>query len=83
MFARPAMRLKLGETRPVQGEWAAKNPRGTVKAPITVADVLNSRMIAPPVPIAGRAGDQGLCPGPAGRARCRSRGVARRTRRAG
>jgi hypothetical protein len=29
-----------------QREWAGKNPRATVKAPITVADVLNSRMIA-------------------------------------
>src|SRR6202012_1101097 len=32
----------------VQREWAAKNPRATMKAPITVADVLNSRMIAYP-----------------------------------
>src|SRR5690242_4530223 len=30
----------------VQREWAAKNPRATMKAPITVDDVLNSRMIA-------------------------------------
>jgi len=29
-------------------EWAAKNPRATFKAPITVEDVLNSRMIAYP-----------------------------------
>jgi len=32
----------------VQREWAAKNPRATMKAPITVADVLNSKMIAYP-----------------------------------
>src|ERR1700760_2827170 len=32
----------------VQREWAAKNPRATMKAPITVEDVLNSRLIAYP-----------------------------------
>jgi hypothetical protein len=32
----------------VQREWAAKNPRPTFKTPITVEDVLNSRMIAYP-----------------------------------
>jgi acetyl-CoA acetyltransferase len=32
----------------VQREWAAKNPRSTYKDPITVEDVLNSRMIAYP-----------------------------------
>ena len=32
----------------VQREWAALNPRATFKDPITVADVLNSRMIAYP-----------------------------------
>src|SRR4029434_2126993 len=32
----------------VQREWAAKNPRATMKAPITVEDVLYSRMIAYP-----------------------------------
>ena len=32
----------------VQREWAAKNPRATIKDPITVDDVLNSRMIAYP-----------------------------------
>jgi len=32
----------------VQCEWAAKNPRATFKAPITIEDVLNSRMIAYP-----------------------------------
>jgi acetyl-CoA acetyltransferase len=35
----------------VQREWAAKNPRATMKAPITVEDVLNSRMIAYPLRI--------------------------------
>ncbi|MBV8889505.1 MAG: thiolase [Alphaproteobacteria bacterium] len=32
----------------VQREWAAMNPRATFRDPITVADVLNSRMIAYP-----------------------------------
>src|SRR6201981_3989135 len=32
----------------VQREWAEKNPRASMKDPITVADVLNSRMIAYP-----------------------------------
>ncbi len=32
----------------VQREWAAKNPRATFRTPITVDDVLNSRMIAYP-----------------------------------
>jgi acetyl-CoA acetyltransferase len=32
----------------VQREWAAKNPRATFKDPISVDDVLNSRMIAYP-----------------------------------
>lgn len=32
----------------VQREWAAKNPRATFKEPITVDDVLNSKMIAYP-----------------------------------
>jgi acetyl-CoA acetyltransferase len=32
----------------VQREWAAKNPRATFRHPITVDDVLNSRMIAYP-----------------------------------
>ena len=32
----------------VQPEWAAKNPRATFKMPITLEDVLNSRMIAYP-----------------------------------
>jgi acetyl-CoA acetyltransferase len=33
----------------VQREWAAKNPRATFRRPITVDDVLNSRMIAYPL----------------------------------
>ena len=32
----------------VQREWAAKNPRATFRAPITIEDVPNSRMIAYP-----------------------------------
>jgi acetyl-CoA acetyltransferase len=32
----------------MQREWAAQNPRATFKTPITVEDVLNSRMIADP-----------------------------------
>ncbi len=32
----------------VQREWAGKNPRAAFKTPITVEDVLNSRMIAYP-----------------------------------
>jgi acetyl-CoA acetyltransferase len=32
----------------VQREWAAKNPRATFGTPITIDDVLNSRMIAYP-----------------------------------
>jgi acetyl-CoA acetyltransferase len=32
----------------VQREWAARNPRATFRQPITVEDVLNSRMIAYP-----------------------------------
>jgi acetyl-CoA acetyltransferase len=32
----------------VQREWAAKNPRATFRDPVTVDDVLNSRMIAYP-----------------------------------
>jgi len=33
----------------VQREWAAKNPRATFRTPVTVKDVLNSRMIAYPL----------------------------------
>lgn len=32
----------------IQRQWAARNPRATEKAPITIDDVLNSRMIAYP-----------------------------------
>src|SRR5450759_4130034 len=32
----------------VQREWAARNPRAMMKTPITVEDVLNSKMIAYP-----------------------------------
>ncbi|MCC6917871.1 MAG: thiolase [Alphaproteobacteria bacterium] len=39
---------KLANVAVVQREWAAKNPRATMKDPITVADVLASRMIAYP-----------------------------------
>jgi len=35
----------------VQREWAALNPRATMKKPITVEDVLNSKMIAYPLRI--------------------------------
>jgi acetyl-CoA acetyltransferase len=38
----------IAEVAVVQRQWAAKNPRATMKAPITTADVLNSRMIAYP-----------------------------------
>jgi acetyl-CoA acetyltransferase len=57
MFTIPALRyLKtygLGEedlawVSVIQREWAGKNPRATMKDPITVADVLNSPMIAWP-----------------------------------
>jgi acetyl-CoA acetyltransferase len=47
----PAHRLtheQLAMVSVVQREWAAKNPRATFKTPITVEDVLNSRMIAHP-----------------------------------
>jgi acetyl-CoA acetyltransferase len=39
---------QLATVAVVQREWAARNPRATFKAPITVADVLASRMIAYP-----------------------------------
>jgi acetyl-CoA acetyltransferase len=57
MFTIPALRYmktygitedQLATVSVVQREWAAKNPRATFKEPITVADVLNSRMIAYP-----------------------------------
>jgi acetyl-CoA acetyltransferase len=41
-------REQLAMVSVVQREWAAKNPRATFKTPITVEDVLNSRMIAYP-----------------------------------
>jgi acetyl-CoA acetyltransferase len=40
---------QLATVSVVQREWAAKNPRATFKTPITVEDVLNSRMIAYPL----------------------------------
>ena len=57
MFTIPVLRYlktygitqeQLAMVAVVQREWAAKNPRATFKDPITVADVLNSRMIAYP-----------------------------------
>ncbi len=41
-------REQLAMISVVQREWAAKNPRATFKAPITIEDVLNPRMIAYP-----------------------------------
>jgi acetyl-CoA acetyltransferase len=38
----------LAQVAVVQREWAAKNPRAMFKDPITVDDVLNSRMVAYP-----------------------------------
>jgi len=38
----------LANVAVIQREWAAKNPRATMKDPITVDDVLNARMIAYP-----------------------------------
>jgi acetyl-CoA acetyltransferase len=38
----------LAEVAVVQREWAAKNPRATFKNPISVQDVMNSRMISYP-----------------------------------
>ncbi|MEY9129258.1 hypothetical protein ACVMII_007737 [Bradyrhizobium diazoefficiens] len=57
MFPIPVLRFmktygitheQLAAVAVVQREWAAKNPRAMMKDPITVADVLNSRMIAYP-----------------------------------
>jgi acetyl-CoA acetyltransferase len=42
----------LANVAVVQREWAMKNPRATMKTPMTVADVLNSKMIAYPFRIA-------------------------------
>ncbi|MBR0650907.1 thiolase [Roseomonas terrae] len=39
---------QMAQVAVVQREWAAKNPRAAFRDPITVADVLNSRMIAYP-----------------------------------
>src|SRR5258706_7391854 len=38
----------LAEVAVVQREWAAKNPRATFKNPISLDDVMNSRMISYP-----------------------------------
>ncbi|MBL8381716.1 MAG: thiolase [Burkholderiales bacterium] len=38
----------LANVAVIQREWAAQNPRATLRTPITVADVLNSKMIAWP-----------------------------------
>ena len=57
MFTIPVLRYmktygiteeQLAMVAVMQREWAAKNPRATFKDPITVDDVLNSRMIAYP-----------------------------------
>lgn len=57
MFTIPVLRYmkefglteeQLAMVAVVQREWAAKNPRATMKDPITVEDVLNSRLIAYP-----------------------------------
>jgi acetyl-CoA acetyltransferase len=57
MFTIPVLRYlkhygitqeQLAMVAVVQREWAAKNPRASFRDPITVADVLNSRMIAYP-----------------------------------
>jgi acetyl-CoA acetyltransferase len=57
MFTIPVLRYlkaygisqeQLAMVAVVQREWAARNPRATFKEPITVADVLSSRMIAYP-----------------------------------
>jgi acetyl-CoA acetyltransferase len=57
MFTIPALRYmktyaiipeQLAMVAVVQREWAARNPRATFQQPITVAEVLNSRMIAYP-----------------------------------
>ena len=57
MFPIPVLRFmktygitheQIASVAVAQREWAAKNPRAMMKAPITVEDVLNSRMIAYP-----------------------------------
>lgn len=58
MFPIPVLRFmktygvtheQLAMVAVVQREWAARNPRATMKEPISVEDVLNSRMIAYPL----------------------------------
>jgi acetyl-CoA acetyltransferase len=58
LFPIPALRYvktygltheQLAMVSVVQREWAGKNPRATFRTPITVEDVLNSRMIAYPL----------------------------------
>ena len=39
---------QLATVAVIQREWASKNPRASQKEPITVEDVLNSKMIAYP-----------------------------------
>jgi acetyl-CoA acetyltransferase len=48
MKARGVTEEDLARVAVVQREWAAMNPRATMKAPITVDDVLSSEMIAWP-----------------------------------
>ena len=57
MFTIPVLRYlktfgvtqeQLAMVAVIQREWAAKNPRASFKVPITVDDVLNSRMVAYP-----------------------------------
>ena len=57
MFTIPVLRYmktygvtdeQIARSAVVQREWAAKNPRATFRDPITIDDVLNSRMIAYP-----------------------------------
>ena len=57
MFTIPVLRYlktfgvtqeQLAMVAVIQREWAAKNPRSSFKVPITVDDVLNSRMVAYP-----------------------------------
>jgi acetyl-CoA acetyltransferase len=58
LFTMPVLRSKktyglthetLAMVSVVQRERAAKNPRPTLRTPITIEDVLNSRMIAYPL----------------------------------
>jgi acetyl-CoA acetyltransferase len=57
MFTIPVLRYlktynipqeRLASVAVAQREWAAKNPRATMKEPMTIADVMNARMIAYP-----------------------------------